>query len=256
MGRVDGKVALISGTASGQGQAAALLFARQGAIVVGCDIDVDGAEKTVQLARDEGLTMDLVAPIDLTDRADVTRWIEHADKRHGGVDILYNNASRQVFAPFAEMTVEDYNFTIANEIDLVWHACQIAWPYLAKRNGTIVNIASIAGLLGSRELPEAAHVVTKGAVIAFTRQLAAEGAAVGIRANCISPGVIASPPVQAIFDAMGEDSPSMSMVRRTAAGRMGRPIDVAYAALYLASDEASWVTGTNLIVDGGTTALV
>jgi NAD(P)-dependent dehydrogenase (short-subunit alcohol dehydrogenase family) len=161
-----------------------------------------------------------------------------------------------VFAPFPEMSVDDYKFTVANEIDLVWHACQAAWEHLARSGGVILNIASIAGLIGTRDLPQAAHVLTKGAIISFTRQLATEGAAYGIRANSISPGVIASPPTQAQIDRLGDDAPFMSMIRTTARGEPGRPEDIAYAALYLVSDEALFVNGENLVVDGGATVIL
>jgi meso-butanediol dehydrogenase/(S,S)-butanediol dehydrogenase/diacetyl reductase len=255
-GRVAGKVVLISGTGSGQGRAAAELFASEGATVIGSDVDVESAEETVALVREKGFEMESVTPVDATDRADLKRWIDHAAEQHGGIDVLYNNASRQHFAPFPEMTKEEYDFTIANEIDVVWHPTQIAWPHLAARQGAIVNIASIAGVIGARNLPMAAHSATKGAVIGLTRQMAAEGAAFGIRANSISPGVIASPPVQALIDEMGDEAPMMDMVRATASGLPGQPIDIAYAALYLASDEARWVTGSNLVVDGGATVLI
>jgi meso-butanediol dehydrogenase / (S,S)-butanediol dehydrogenase / diacetyl reductase len=256
-GRLAGKVVLISGTGSGQGRVAAQLFAQEGANVVGCDLDVAGADETVALVRAQGREMTSVAPVDLSNREDVTRWIEGAIAEHSGVDVLYNNAGSARFGSFPEMAREDFEFTMKNEFNVVWHSCQVAWPHLVKRGGgAIVNIASIAALIGTKTLLETAHSASKGAVLSFTRQLAAEGASVGIRANSISPGVITSPPVVRMLEADGPNGKLRGMIQATANGLPGEPRDVAYAALFLASDEARWITGSNLVVDGGTTVLV
>jgi meso-butanediol dehydrogenase / (S,S)-butanediol dehydrogenase / diacetyl reductase len=255
-GRLAEKVVLLTGIGDGQGRAAALLFAREGALVVGCDINAETTAETVRLAESEGRTITAMAPVDLADPAAARSWVEQAALVHGRVDVLYNNASKPAFGPFPEVSLEDYRFTVANEIDLVWHVSQAAWPHLARSGGVILNIGSVAGLVGTRDLKQAAHVLTKGAVISFTRQLAAEGAAYGIRANSITPGVITSPGVSAQLDQLGADAPFMSMIRTTARGRPGRPEDIAYAALYLASDEAEFVNGENLVVDGGATVIL
>lgn len=255
-GRVAGKAVLITGTGGGQGRAAALLFAREGALVVGCDIDEGSALQTVAIAEREGLGITSMAPVDLSDPATARTWIDDAARIHGRIDVLYNNASKPRFGPFARLPLEDYRFTVANEIDLVWHTCQAAWDHLARTRGVILNTASVAGVIGTRDLKQSAHVLAKGAIISLTRQLAAEGAEYGIRANSITPGVIASPPTQAQLDQLGDDAPFMSMIRASATGRPGQPEDVAYAALYLASDEARYVNGENLVVDGGATVLL
>jgi meso-butanediol dehydrogenase / (S,S)-butanediol dehydrogenase / diacetyl reductase len=153
------------------------------------------------------------------------------------------------------MTVEDYQFTIANELGLTWHCTQAAWPHLVKRGGGVVlNSGSIAGVNGSRDLPQAAQVAAKGAVMSLTRQLAAEGAAVKIRVNAICPGLIESPGVAAIL----ASTPQLvqSMVDRTAERRPGRPDEVANAALFLVSEESSFLTGAAVMVDGGITSLI
>lgn len=254
-GRLSGKVVLLTGIASGMGRVTAQLFAREGATVVGCDLDTVGAAETARMIADEcGVAIEVAAPLDLGDREAVAEWVEGAASHYGRVDVLYNNASAPRFAPFAQQPVEDYHFTIRNELDIIWHACQIAWPRLAESHGTIVNIGSGAGLQGARDLPQAAHAAAKGAVIALTRQLAAEGIASGIRVNSVSPGVMATPPVLGMYAEFGERSPVAPIVARTIDGKPGDPLAVALAGLYLASDESAWVTGVNIVVDGGASA--
>ena len=204
----------------------------------------------------DGGAIESSAPMDLSNRENINRWVGGAIERHGRIDVLYNNASMPKFASFAQMGDEEYRFTIQNELDLVWHACQSAWPHLAAVGGAIVNIGSGAGIQGARALPQAAHAAAKGAVIALTRQLAAEGVAVGVRVNCVSPGVMATPPVLAMFEEFGENAPVAPIVERTIDGKPGDPLAVAYAGLYLASEEAKWVTGSHLIVDGGASAMM
>ncbi|MER5182574.1 SDR family oxidoreductase [Streptomyces sp. NPDC002896] len=255
-GRLEGKVVLLTGIGSGMGRVTAQLLAREGATVVGCDLNPEGAAETVRLVEAEGGTIDSSAPVDLSNRSDVQTWIQDALAKHGRIDVLYNNASMPKFAPFAEQSDEDYLFTIENELHLVWRASQIAWPHLAKVHGAIVNIGSAAGLDGVRTLPQAAHAAAKGAVMALTRQLAAEGIAVGVRVNSVSPGAMGTPPVLAMYEEMGANAPVAPVVERTITGKPGDPMAVAYAGLYLASDEAAWVTGTNIVVDGGASAIM
>ena len=254
-GRLAGKVALISGTGTGIGQAAALLFAEQGALVVGADIDPDAAARTRDLLRDEGYTMVSVAPLDLSVPAQASLWIETALEHCDGIDILYNNAGGTRFAPFAAMTEADYDYTIRNELGVTWHCTQAVWPhFIARGGGVVINCGSIAGICGSRDLPQSAHVAAKGAVMALTRQLAAEGAAVGIRVNAVCPGLIESPAVTAIL----QSTPQlvMSMVNRTSELRPGTPEEVANAALFLACGDSRYVSGTCLVVDGGVSSLI
>jgi meso-butanediol dehydrogenase/(S,S)-butanediol dehydrogenase/diacetyl reductase len=150
VGRLEGKVALITGTGGGQGRAAAVLFAKEGAKVVGCDLKVDGAKQTVEMAKAAGGEMVSIQPVDLSDGNQVKKWIDFAIKTYGHFEILYNNAASGKFASIDEMTEEDWHFTMRNELDLIYFACHYAWPYLkASGNGVILNTASIAGMVGS-----------------------------------------------------------------------------------------------------------
>jgi len=254
-GRLAGKVALITGTASGQGRAAALLFAAEGAAVEGTDLNDGGAAQTADLVRAAGGRMDSTHPLDLADEAAVKAWVDGAAARHGGIDILYNNAGATRFSPVAKTSYADWSYTLRNELDIVFLATKHAWPHLVARGGgCVLLVGSTAGLTGSVTNARIAHTATKGGVVAMTRQLAAEGAAHGIRANCVSPGMIRTPATEG--DLLAKDHPMRTIARAIPLGRIGTPEEVARCALFLASDEASYVTGANLVVDGGWSAVL
>ncbi|ROO88058.1 NAD(P)-dependent dehydrogenase (short-subunit alcohol dehydrogenase family) [Actinocorallia herbida] len=250
MGRLHGKVALITGTGSGQGRTAARLFAAEGAIVVGCDLDQDGAAETVEMVRSSGGTMSSTHPLDLGDEASVQAWIDAAADAHGGIDILYNNAAATRFSPLTETSYEDWSFTLRNELDIVFLATKHAWPHLiARGGGSVLLVGSTAGITGSVTNHRIAHTAGKGGIVAMTRQLAAEGAAHGIRVNCVSPGMIETPASTRTL--LAEDHPMRTIARAIPLGRIGTPDEVARCALFLLSEESSYVTGANLVVDGG-----
>lgn len=252
-GRLEGKVALITGIAGGQGRAAALLFAAEGARVCGCDLREEDTAATVAAVREAGGEIDATAPVDLGDAAAARAWVREAVAVHGGLDVLYNNASAPRFAGVAEMTDEEWRATLRNELDLVFYTVSEAWPHLVARGGgSIVNTASIAGMSAMPMRPGAlAHAATKGAVIALTRELANEGGPHGIRANSISPGTVEAPANAA---ELSDPRIRAEAIDAIMLDRLGRPEDVAPLALYLASEESAWVTGANFAVDGGFTA--
>jgi NAD(P)-dependent dehydrogenase (short-subunit alcohol dehydrogenase family) len=247
--RLAGKRVLITGTAGGQGAAAQRLFAEHGASVAGCDVQAGAAEATTEELRAEGYPV-TGSTVDLADAEAARAWVESSADELGAIDVLYNNAAGFGFAPFAEMTVDLWRHVLHVELDLVFHVTQPAWRHLCDGGGSVINTASYSALRGIEPLGQAAHAAAKGGVIAMTRTLAAEGAGHGIRANAISPGFVSSPATDAAVD----DAGRAWQLSKHLIQRPGECIDVAYCALYLASDESAWVTGQNFSVDGGATA--
>ncbi len=248
--RLEGKVVLISGTGGGQGRAAALRFAADGAIIVGCDVSGAADAETAGLVTEAGGIMTTMV-CDLGDPAEAQAWVDRAVSDHGRVDVVYNNASAAKFGSIADLSIDDWRFTIRNELDLVFLTTKFAWPHLAKRGGAIINVASTAGWQGSRGNGTIAHNATKGGVIAMTRQMALEGAPLGIRANSISPGFIITPGTRAFAE---NPAVRAQLTNSIPLGRPGEPEDVVGMAAFLASDEAAFITGADIIIDGGTTA--
>ncbi|MBT5890122.1 MAG: SDR family oxidoreductase [Chromatiales bacterium] len=248
MKRLEGKVALITGTGGGQGRAAALRFAREGATVVGCDLDQKSQDETCKLMQSEGLQMYGSAPVDLGDVDQAKAWVEDAAKKFARIDILYNNASATRFGPIGEFSLEDWHFVIRNELDLVFYTTRYAWQYLALQGGTIINIASTAAWCGSQLTGKAAHSAAKGAVVSFTRQLAVEGAPVGIRAMSISPGFIKTPGTAPFIE-----NPEIrrKLLDGVLLDRPGESEEVAALAAFIASGEATYMTGSDVVIDGG-----
>ena len=252
--RLSGKVALVTGIGSGIGKGCALMFARHGAQVMGCDIDVPTAEATLALARDEKLPIESLHPCDLTNPAAVSRLVEAAVDRYSRIDILLNAAAFGAFAWIEDMDyTTQWKATLTGELDVVFLACKAAWPHLIKAGGgSIINFASANAYVALPGSPALAHCAGKGGVLAMTRQLALEGAPHRIRANTISPGMIVTGATTPVLEKPGFIDTVMSKVMLK---RLGQPEDVAWCATYLASDESSWVTGTDISVDGGATAL-
>ena len=250
MGRLDGKVALITGTAGGQGAAAARLFAAEGATVVGCDLDESRCRAVAEEISATGGSMSVDAPVDLADPGAARTWVDGAAARAGGIDIVYNNASAPRVGPFAEMSWDDWRFTLHNELDLIFTVTSAAWPHLVARGrGVVINTASVSAHRGATFIEQAGHGAAKGGVLAITRHLAASGARHGIRVNSISPGLIVTPQIEPFLDEPGH--PVHEMASSHPLGRLGQPEDVARVALFLASDDAAYLNAVDIVVDGG-----
>jgi NAD(P)-dependent dehydrogenase (short-subunit alcohol dehydrogenase family) len=248
--RLEGKVALISGTARGMGRAAALEFAARGAKVFGCDLDEKESTRTVELVTAAGGQMAALAPADLSGAAGARAWVAAAVAQFGGVDILYNNASALRNGALEELSDDDWHFTIRNELDIVWYSVRAAWPELVRRGGgAIVNVASISAKLGARFVGQVPHGSAKGGVLAMTKHLCVAGGPHGIRVNAILPGLIYTPETAAFID--DPDGPLPGILAKIPLGRYGQAAEVAKLAAFLASDDAAFITGAEIAIDGG-----
>jgi NAD(P)-dependent dehydrogenase (short-subunit alcohol dehydrogenase family) len=230
-GRLAGKVALVTGAANGIGAGCANMFAIQGATVIGVDL----------------------TDCDVTDETAVARLIESIGADHGRIDILVNAAATAVFKWIEELSYAEWRSTIAAEIDSVFLVTRAAWPLLkASGSASIINFASANAYHALDCSPALAHVAGKGGVLAMTRQLAMEGAPQGIRANSISPGFIQTAATNRHLDA--DPGFAAKVLAKNMIKRLGTPDDIAHCAVWLASDEASYVTGADIAVDAGATA--
>jgi len=267
-GRMKGKVVIAAGAGSigegwGNGKAAAFVYGKEGGKVFCVDHRLDAAEETVGLIEAAGGEA-MAFRADVTDEAQVQNLVKACMEAYGRVDVLHNNIGGQGTGRSLEsITVDDWNATFARNVTTCMLTCRAVAPIMEKQGGgAIVNIASIAGIR-HLNVPTAVYSATKGAMIEFTRNIAIQLAAKGIRANCVLPGYIDTPFIQRLIDGRpsytykGYATADEYRAARDAvipSGRMGTGFDVAYAALFLASDEADHITGTHLVVDGGVTA--
>jgi NAD(P)-dependent dehydrogenase (short-subunit alcohol dehydrogenase family) len=247
-GRLQDKVCVITGSGGSIGRAASLRFAKEGARVVGCDAQATAAQETVDLVRAAGGRMVSLHPVDLTTMVDCRKLVDFAVGEHGRIDVLFNNAAMAHFNWIEDITEEEWHRNTREEVDLVFFLTQAAWPHLKRSGGTIVNNASLTGWRVFRTLGGLAHATAKMGIVGMTRHLAMEGRAHGMRVNSISPGVIET---RQTAEQLKDTEWADYMLGKTLLGRLGKPEEVANVALFLASDESSFVTGVDVKVDGG-----
>ena len=250
MPRLEGKVALISGGARGQGAVEAQMFAAEGAKVVIGDILDDAGKQTEAQLRELGYDCTYVH-LDVTSESDWHNAVQAAVSAYGKLDILLNNAGILIRKNIEDTTETDWDRIFAVNAKGVFLGTKAALPALrASGGGSIINISSTAGLVGSPN-GSASYTATKGAVRLFTKSTAIQHAREGIRCNSIHPGPIET---DMIADTLNDPDNLALRMQRLPLGRVGKPSEIAYGAIYLASDESSFVTGAELVIDGGTTA--
>jgi len=243
--RLAGRKVLITGAASGVGLACAKLFAAEGAKLALLDVNATGLAKAAEASGGAAF------PVDLTDAAATVAAVEQAAAALGGLDGLVNSAGLATLSPLADLSLEAWSRTLAVNLTAPFVVCKAALPWLAAAGGTVVNIASGAGLLPSGG-GSTAYSGSKGGLIAFTKALAAE-LAPAVRANVVCPGLVKTPMTEFMF-AGYEDRPAEApVVARYALKRPAEAVEIARACLFLTSDESSFVTGATLAVDGGRT---
>jgi len=252
--RLAGKVALITGAGMGIGRGTAILFAKEGAKVVVVDYDSVSGQETVELIQDDGGEAIFVRA-DVSEPADVRAMVRAAMDKYGHIDILHNNAGIDLpqATNVVETKIEDWDRTIDVNLKGVFLSSKYVIPEMVKRGGgVIINTASIAGLVASPQ--EAAYGASKGGLVLLTKQMALDYAAHNIRVNSVCPGPMEKPTRDRLAY-LQEDEVAMkkrqALAQKVPLGRLCLPEDIAYAALFLASDEASLITGIDLIIDGG-----
>jgi NAD(P)-dependent dehydrogenase (short-subunit alcohol dehydrogenase family) len=251
-GELAGKVALITGSASGQGRAAAQLFAEHGAAIVVVDVDDDGAGETVaRIEQSSGRAIAVHA--DVSTRRDCDAMVATAVDTYGRLDVLYNNAAIQMSGRLVETTEEMWDVTIATNLSAIFWACRAAIPHMvAGDGGSIINTSSTLGQQGSEGY--AAYGAAKAGLIALTRQIAVEYGP-KVRANVIAPGSIDTPRFRKVTERMDDAGSFLAMLQRTIPlGRLGLADDVARLALFLAGDGSGYTSGAVIPCDGGLAA--
>ena len=250
MGSLTGKRALITGGASGIGRATALLFAQEGAAVAVADLDQAGGEQVVQTIEDAGGRAVFVR-CDVTQAQDCQRAVRTTVDELGGLDVLFNNAGIIRRANVLDTSEQEWDHVMAVNVKSIFLLSKVAVPVMARAGGgVIINTGSGWGLVGGRDA--VSYCASKGAVVNMTRAMALDHGEQNIRVNCICPGDTDTPMLREEARQLGEaDAQFLAEAARRPLRRIGRPDDIAQAALYLASDASAFVTGTILVVDGG-----
>jgi NAD(P)-dependent dehydrogenase (short-subunit alcohol dehydrogenase family) len=249
MGRLDGKVCVITGAGGGMGREAALLFCKEGASVCAADIDRAAAEQTASDASEA-----FAVEVDVADSESVRRMYDETAARYGGIDVLYNNAGISPADDGSILETEADAWQRVQDVNTkgVYLCCKYGIPHLLERGGgSVINVASFVALVGAAT-SQISYTASKGAVLSLSRELAVQFARQGVRVNALCPGPVETPLLLRIFG----DDPAAYERRRVhlPMGRLAKPREIVNAALFLASDEASYVTGATFLVDGGLTA--
>ena len=250
MGRLDGKVCVITGAGSGIGRASALLFAAEGARVVVADVDVDGAGETVAAIGRAAIAEQL----DVTDEAQTVAFAKKVAEREGRIDVLFNNAGIAGVGDVVETEPDLFDRVMRVNVRGVYLMSRAIVPYMIERKaGSIINMSSCIAEIGLAR--RVSYAASKGAVLSMTKSMQADLAQHGIRVNALLPGTILTPFVERYLkDSYADPEDGMASIRkRQLSNDLGRPEDVANAALYLASDESRFVLASGLIIDGGVT---
>jgi NAD(P)-dependent dehydrogenase (short-subunit alcohol dehydrogenase family) len=249
MGRLDGKVCVITGAGGGMGRDAAILFSEEGAQVCAADVNLAAAEETAATARDA-----FAHQVDVADEASVEAMMDAAVARFGGIDVLYNNAgiSPDDDASILDTSVEAWDRVQAVNTRGVFLCCKHGIPHLqARGGGSVINVASFVAIVGAAT-SQISYSASKGAVLSMSRELAVQFARENIRVNALCPGPVETPLLLNIF---GDDPAALERRRiHWPTGRLAKPREVVNGALFLASDDSSYVTGSTFLVDGGLTA--
>jgi len=248
--RLEGKTALITGAGSGMGRVAAILFAREGADVIATDVNRWGLDETAALVEEHAKGSVLALEGDVSSGADVEQWVRAGVEKFGALHVLYNNAGVFPEADRSVLDMDEETFRHVMDVNLkgVMLCCKYGIPEIVRAGGgSVVNIASFVALMGCT-VPQDAYTASKGAVLALTKSLAVQFGGDHVRVNAICPGPILTPLLADLFP---NEEEKMKRLNRIPLGRFGLPEDIVYAALYLASDESTWVTGTEFVVDGG-----
>ena len=254
MGKLDGKVTVITGAGAGIGRAIASLFAREGAQVCAADLVLARAEEMAQAIAQEG-GQAIALQVDVSQSSSVQTLAQQVVAKFGRVDILVNNAGIGHTGSVVDCTEEDWDAVMAVNAKGVYLCCHFFVPQmLAQGEGNIINMASVLGLGGVPK--RAVYSASKGAVISLTRQMAIEYAGDNIRVNCLSPGTVATEWVERLLAQQPDPQAARQRLHdRHPLGRLATADEIAHAALYLASPESAFVTGASLAIDGGANAL-